>query len=82
MCGKLVKSLYGTRDAAQNWEAEYTETLANNVFVYGKAVSCAFHHPQRDIKAAVHGDDIVALGHRDQLDARKSANDSKSKPIV
>ena len=23
MCGKLTKSMYGTRDAAQNWEYEY-----------------------------------------------------------
>ena len=24
MCGKLIKSMYGTRDAAQNWETAYT----------------------------------------------------------
>ena len=27
MCGKLYKSMYGTRDAAQNWEAAYTEFM-------------------------------------------------------
>lgn len=27
MCGKLQVSLYGTRDAARNWEEEYTSTL-------------------------------------------------------
>ena len=27
MCGKLDKAMYGTRDAAQNWEEEYSETL-------------------------------------------------------
>jgi hypothetical protein len=27
MCGKLNYTLYGTRDAAQNWEIEYTRTL-------------------------------------------------------
>ena len=25
--GKLLKSMYGTRDAAQNWEAEYCEFM-------------------------------------------------------
>ena len=25
MCGELIKSMYGTRDAAQNWEHEYME---------------------------------------------------------
>ena len=24
MCGKLIKSIYGTRDAAHNWEEEYS----------------------------------------------------------
>ena len=27
MCGRLVMSMYGTRDAATNWAAKYTETL-------------------------------------------------------
>ena len=27
MRGKLYKSMYGTRDAAQNWEAAYTEFM-------------------------------------------------------
>ena len=27
ICGKLNFSLYGTRDAASNWEAHYTEVL-------------------------------------------------------
>ncbi len=26
-CGELDKSMYGTRDAAQNWEYEYAEFL-------------------------------------------------------
>ena len=25
MCGRLNKSMYGTRDAAQNWEEEYCD---------------------------------------------------------
>ena len=28
MCGRLEKSMYGTRDAAQNWEEHYAETMA------------------------------------------------------
>ena len=26
-CGKLERAMYGTRDAAQNWEMEYSEFL-------------------------------------------------------
>ena len=29
MCGLLLKSLYGTRDAAFNWAAAYTEVLVD-----------------------------------------------------
>ncbi len=28
MCGELVKAMYGTRDAAQNWEVTYVEFKA------------------------------------------------------
>ena len=28
MCGKLVKAMYETRDAAQNWEYEYSAFMA------------------------------------------------------
>ena len=27
MCGRLLKSLYGTRDAAQNWDVEYARFI-------------------------------------------------------
>ena len=35
MCGKLLKSMYGTRDAAQNWEYEYMESMITACFVQG-----------------------------------------------
>ena len=28
--GKLIKSMYGTHDAAQNWEEEYSDTLEDH----------------------------------------------------
>ena len=27
MCGKLNRAMYGTRDAAQNWEYEYCDSI-------------------------------------------------------
>ena len=27
MCGKLIKAMYGTRDAAQTWETGYVEFM-------------------------------------------------------
>ena len=35
MCGKLDKSMYGTRDASQNWEEEYSETVMGLGFERG-----------------------------------------------
>jgi hypothetical protein len=32
MCGRLCKAMYGTRDAAQNWELEYREMLSMSGF--------------------------------------------------
>ena len=49
MCGKLLKALYGTRDAAQNWEFEYIEFLRSQGFEKGKATPCMFYHSERKI---------------------------------
>ena len=48
-CGKLNYSMYGTRDAAQNWTTEYAEMLVNIRFVQGKASPCVFHYKERNI---------------------------------
>ena len=61
MCGKLRKSMYGTRDAAKNWEAEYQKTMMELGFNTGKAATCAFHREERDMMAVIHGDDITVL---------------------
>ena len=68
MCGKLVKAMYGTRDAAQNWEHAYSEFLESIGFVSGRATPCMFWHKSRDIRLVAHGDDFTNLGSREQLD--------------
>ena len=40
--GKLNFSLYGTREAATNWEKHYSEWMESQSFTRGKAASCAF----------------------------------------
>ena len=52
MCGMLMKSVYGTRDAAQNWEIEYAEFMVNAGFTRGMAVPCIFNHATRDLRIA------------------------------
>ena len=68
MCGKLRKAMYGTRDAAQNWEHAYMEFLENTGFSSGIATPCVFHNRDRDIRAVVHGDDFTVLASENQLD--------------
>ena len=47
MCGRLLKSLYGTRDAATNWSKAYTDVLINIGFEVGVSNPCLFKHAAR-----------------------------------
>ena len=67
MCGKLNKAMYGTRDAAQNWEHAYVEFLENIGFRSGIATPCVFYHSDRKIWIVVHGDDFTVLASENQL---------------
>lgn len=67
LVGRLLKSLYGTRDAAANWERQICSDLGSLGFVQGKATPCVFFHPQRNLRVSVHGDDFTTLGKIDDL---------------
>ena len=68
MCGRLVKAMYGTRDAAQNWEYEYSAMMSEAGFAQGKSNPCVFRHKGRRIIAVVHGDDFTVGGYVEDLD--------------
>ena len=68
MCGRLNVSMYGTRDAAANWEDQYANHLIANGFIQGKSSPCVFHHPTRKVRCVVHGDDFTFLGCDTELD--------------
>ena len=67
LCGKLNYSMYGTRDAAQNWQAEYSQRFIDCGFTRGSASPCVFHHVARSIRTLVHGDDYVSVGLPEHL---------------
>ena len=67
MCGRLNYSMYGTRDAAQNWFDAYSQQLVSIGFKKGLASPCTFYHQQRGIRTYVHGDDYVSVGQTNQL---------------
>ena len=66
--GKLLRTLYGTRDAPKRWEAFLCCELVKHGFVQGKASACCFYHPSRNIRCVVHGDDFVFAGSDKDLD--------------
>ena len=72
---KLLKSMYGARQAASNWEYFYAEVLKVAGLVQGVSNPCLFIHPERRIRVWVHGDDFVMLGvHEDLMWAEKIVN--------
>ena len=68
MVGKLIKSMYGTRDAAQNWEEHYSNVHLEIGFQQGLSSTCVFRHRERNVTVVIHGDDFTALGKEKDLD--------------
>ena len=66
--GRLNMSLYGTRDAAQNWEEEYVKFMEYVWFRRGMVSPCVSFHPSRELRAVIHGDDFTLLGYAKDLD--------------
>ena len=68
MCGLLQKSMYGTRDAAQNWGEAYSSFMRSIGFTQGTGSPCVFWHSTKELRVVVHGDDFTVLGWEEQLD--------------
>ena len=77
VCGRLNYSMYGTRDAAQNWFEEYSQRLLEVGFKQGAATPCIFYHEKRAIRTYVHGDDYVSTGTIENLNWLKTQLESK-----
>ena len=60
-------SLYGTRDAARNFQREVTMFMQRNGFSVGKYNVCKFYHQKIGIRTLVHGDDFISSGGRKSL---------------
>ena len=54
MCGKLRVRLYGTRDAAKNWEDQFGSKLVAMVFEQGRTSPCVHALKTKRLVAAVH----------------------------
>ena len=61
MVGLLRMSLYGTRDAATNWQNEVAKEMLRWGFIRGKYNPCLYWHRGWEVKVLVHGDDFVSV---------------------
>ncbi len=68
MRGELVEAMYGTRDAAQDWERKYNDVLAQLGFVCGRSCSGVFWHHKRRIRSVVRGDDSAMARRKSDLE--------------
>ena len=65
--GRLLKSLYGTRDAPLNWELQIQKVMLALGFKQGKSNPCIYYHAGRDLRTVVHGDDFTTAGTFDNI---------------
>ena len=70
--GQLPLCLYGTRDAAKEWQKTLSRRLQDIGFVRGRGHPPVFHHPERDMRVLVHSDDYLTSGHAGDLHWMKS----------
>ena len=63
-CGRLNYSMYGTRDAATNWQKEVAKVMTQWGFIRGKYNPCLYWHKEWNLQTLVHGDDFVTVGNR------------------
>ena len=62
--GHLRMSLYGTRDAAMNWQEEVAKEMTKWGFVRGRYNPCLYWTPKSRLITLVHRDDFVSVGRR------------------
>ena len=65
--GLMKKSMYGTRDAASNWERDWQEHVKKWGFQLGLSSKNLFHHKENRVSGLTHGDDFVLTGPTKRL---------------
>ena len=64
---RLRNAVYGTRDAAAQWESFYSRKFLDAGFEQGLFSPCLFAHRERGIEVLVHGDDMGIVGEEADL---------------
>ena len=67
LIGELLKSLYGTRKAAQNWEKKWQKVLIDNNFEICTWSPAIVRCRERELCGFVRGDGFIFTGESTQL---------------
>ena len=67
ICGRLNKTLYGTRDAPVAWLRAVRLDMEAMGFLECKVTIRVFVHPVRDIRVVTHVDDFLVAGEQNDL---------------
>ena len=67
-CWKLLRSMYGTRTAAQDWQFAVKEAMVSFGVVPSKSSPNIVYHPSRGIWSMIHGDDFCSSGEPHDLE--------------
>ena len=65
--GRLVKAMYGTRDAPQVWQAEVKKTMGELGFKALISTPCVYVNLETGVRAVAHVDDFLCTGPRKAL---------------
>jgi hypothetical protein len=60
--GRLLRSMYGLRTAAKEWDGEVARVMGLLGFKRGESSPCMYQHSTKSLSVSVHGDDFTCLG--------------------
>ncbi|CAK0871008.1 unnamed protein product [Prorocentrum cordatum] len=66
--GRLLRTLYGTRDAANAWDEFFNEAIVRREYEVGLSSPCLYYCAAEDSAGWRHGDDLVFEGPDEWLD--------------
>ena len=71
LVGLLLKSLYGARTGARNWQLQLGKDLTSLGFSQARGSPCLFYHKGEGATLVVFGDDMWLLADQEALDTLK-----------
>ena len=66
--GKLLRTLYGTRDAANAWDEFFNNSVIEDGYEIVLASPCSYYHRAQDSHGWRRGDDLVFEGEESWRD--------------